>query len=113
MVAIAMPPGKCPTQALAARNNSRLIPDTLTSDPIRMNIGMTLKLKLVTVRIGESIRMPSAGPKPDQIGEARHRHRAEADGDRHADQHQHEDCDAADDGDERSVPSCAASLLPF
>ncbi len=64
MVAIAMPPGKCPSQALAARNNSRLIPDTPTTEPIRMNIGMTLKLKLVTVRIGESIMMPSAGPKP-------------------------------------------------
>ena len=43
-VAIAMPPGKWPTQALAARNNSRLIPETLTSDPIRMNSGTTAKL---------------------------------------------------------------------
>ena len=64
IVAIAVPPGRCPTQALAARNNSRLIPDTLTTAPIRMNMGMTLKLKLVTVRIGELIRMPSAGPGP-------------------------------------------------
>ncbi len=64
MVAIAMPPGKCPSQAFAARNSSRLMPDAPTMLPIRMNIGMTLKLKFVTVRIGESIRMPNAGPGP-------------------------------------------------
>jgi len=52
-VAIAMPPGRCPSHTAAARNSSRLIPERLTITPIRMNIGMTLKLKSVTVRIGE------------------------------------------------------------
>ena len=63
-VAIAIPPGKWPIQALAARNNSRLMPEVPTSVPISTNSGMTAKLKLVTVRIGESTRMPSAGSQP-------------------------------------------------
>ena len=55
-VPIATPPGKCPIQAVAARNNSRLSPVALTSAPMSTNIGMTLKLKSVTVRIGSRYR---------------------------------------------------------
>jgi len=63
-VAIAMPPRRCPTQALAARNSSLLMPDALTNAPIKINSGMTLKLKSVTVRIGECTRRPMAGSIP-------------------------------------------------
>ena len=41
IAAIASPPRKCPTKALAAPNSARLIPASLANMPIRMNSGMT------------------------------------------------------------------------
>ena len=41
IVAKPKPPRRCPSQVLAARNNSRLMPETVTNAPISRNIGMT------------------------------------------------------------------------
>ena len=41
MVAMPSPPLQCPTNVFAARNNSRLMPDTETNAPINRNIGIT------------------------------------------------------------------------
>ena len=43
MVAMPSPPLQCPTKVLAARNNSRLMPETETNAPISRNIGITPK----------------------------------------------------------------------
>ena len=43
MVAIPNPPFQWPTKVLAARNSSRLMPETETNAPISRNIGMTPK----------------------------------------------------------------------
>ena len=43
-VAIPRPPRKCPTNPLAARNSSRLMPELLTKVPINRNIGITPKV---------------------------------------------------------------------
>ena len=44
MLASASPPRRCPTQARPASNSSRLMPAVEQNAPIRMNIGMTLRL---------------------------------------------------------------------
>ncbi len=43
-VAMPRPPRRWPISALAARNSSRLTPDTETKAPISMNIGITPKV---------------------------------------------------------------------
>ena len=43
MVAMPRPPFQCPTKVLAARNSSRLMPETDTKAPINRNIGITPK----------------------------------------------------------------------
>jgi hypothetical protein len=42
--AMASPPRKCPSHARPAVNSSRLMPPREAKAPIRMNIGMTLRL---------------------------------------------------------------------
>jgi hypothetical protein len=44
MVASARPPRSLPSQALPARNSSFDMPDAVASTPIRMNIGIKLRL---------------------------------------------------------------------
>ena len=44
MVAMPSPPLKWPRKELAARNNSRLMPEFDTNAPINRNIGMTPKV---------------------------------------------------------------------
>jgi len=44
MVAMPRPPRQWPTKVLAARNNSRLMPEAVTNAPMSRNIGMTPKL---------------------------------------------------------------------
>jgi hypothetical protein len=41
MVAMPSPPFQWPTKVLAARNSSRLMPETDTNAPINRNIGIT------------------------------------------------------------------------
>ena len=43
MVAMPSPPFQWPTKVLAARNSSRLMPETETKAPISRNIGITPK----------------------------------------------------------------------
>ena len=63
-VAIARPPRLWPSQALLARNNSRLIPAAVAKAPIRMNIGMMPRSQSVTLRIGDCAKSESAGTRP-------------------------------------------------
>ena len=44
IVATPRPPRQCPTKLLAARNNSRLMPEWETIEPINRNMGMTPKV---------------------------------------------------------------------
>src|SRR5689334_3579881 len=58
------PPRKCPRKALAARNNSRLMPEVVAKEPINRNSGTTAKFQSVTVRIEVWPTILRAGPLP-------------------------------------------------
>src|SRR3712207_8839502 len=65
-VAMASPPRRWPSQAFEARNSSRLMPDAVANDPIRMNIGITARSQSVETRIGDWARRLSAGLRSEE-----------------------------------------------
>src|SRR5262245_53066739 len=66
MVAIPSPPRRCPRNALAARNSSRLMPELEANDPISRNSGTTAKFQSGTVRMNVWPTILSAGPPPER-----------------------------------------------
>ena len=52
-VAMASPPRRWASQAFEARNSSRLMPEAVAKEPIRMNSGITARSQSVETRIGD------------------------------------------------------------
>ncbi len=100
MVAMPSPPRKWPTNELAARNNSRLMPELDTNAPIKQEHRDDAE-RVVGHRPHRGVTDDlERGIAVDQIGKAGDADEAHRHADRHAQQHQREQRDKSKDGDD-------------